>query len=210
MGFYSTHVVPRLAEKSLGTGEIMKHRGHTCEGLTGCLVEIGFGSGLNVEKYPASVTHVYAVDPSEVARRLGAERIASSRVPIEFIGVDGQSLPLDDESCDSALSTYTLCTIPDVELALAEIMRVLRPGAPFHLLEHGLAREDRVSRWQHRLEPIQKRLGDGCHLTRDHDALLRNAGFEVDEVHEFYPKKTVKPAKPWSAFYRAVARKPAR
>lgn len=207
MGLYSTHVLPRITNKVLGTGEIMKFRGQTCEGLHGRVVEVGFGSGLNIEKYPAEVSHVYAVDPSLVGRKLGAERIAGSPIPIEFVGLDGQSLPLDDESCDSALSTYTLCTIPDVEAALAEILRVLVPGGCLHALEHGLAREEKVARRQRRFEPIQKRFADGCHLTRDPDALLRDAGFEIVEIDEFYPRRGVKAL---SAFYRAVARKPAR
>ena len=206
MGFYRNQVLPRITDRMLGTGEIMKYRGQTCEGLQGRVVEIGFGSGLNIEKYPDEVTHVYAVDPSMVGRKLGADRIAASHAEIEFVGLDGESLPLEDESCDSALSTYTLCTIPDVDAALAEVMRVLVPGGRLHALEHGLAREDKVIRQQRRFEPIQKRIGGGCHLTRDHDALLRDAGFEIEEIEEFYPKKAIKPL---SAFYRAVARKPA-
>lgn len=128
MGVYRSQILPRYINRALAAGEIMKYRGLTAEGLRGRVVEVGFGSGLNIEKYPTEVTHVYAVDPSLVGRTLAAERVAASPVEIEYVGLDGQSLPLADESCDCALSTYTLCTIPDVATALREVLRVLKPG----------------------------------------------------------------------------------
>jgi ubiquinone/menaquinone biosynthesis C-methylase UbiE len=105
---------------------------------------------------------------------------------VERVGLDGQSLPLPDDSCDAALSTFTLCTIPDVTAALAEVRRVLKPGGTLHFLEHGLAPDEKVRRTQHRLEPIQKRIAGGCHLTREIDDLIRAAGFEISELDEFY------------------------
>ena len=139
-----------------------------------------------------------------VVDALAEERIAASHVTVEHIGLDGQSIPLDDASCDGALSTFTLCTIPGVEAALAEVLRVLRPGGRFHFLEHGVAPDASVETWQHRIEPFQKRLADGCHLTRDPTALVRAAGFEVERSESRYAKGP----KPWSYFTRGAAIKP--
>lgn len=117
----------------------------------------------------------------------------------------GEAIPLDDASCDGALSTFTLCTIPGVEEALAEVRRVLRPGGRFHFLEHGLSPDPPVATWQRRLEPIQKRVADGCHLTRDAAELVRAAGFELVEVQSRYARGP----KPWSWFTVGIAIKPA-
>jgi ubiquinone/menaquinone biosynthesis C-methylase UbiE len=128
---------------------------------------------------------VWAVEPSVVARRIAAPRIAGSPVPIDLVGLDGQRLPLDDASADGALSTWTLCTIPDVERALAELRRVLRPGGRFHFVEHGLHPDPGTQKWQHRLEPVQKAWAGGCHLTRSAEELVTRAGFDLVEVaHE--------------------------
>ena len=127
-----------------------------------------------------------AVEPSGVGWKLAGKRVASSRVPVERTGLDGQSLRFADGSCDSVLSTWTLCTIPDVASALREVRRVLKPGGTFHFLEHGLAPDESVRRWQHRLEPVQKRVFGGCHLTRRPVDLLTEAGFTIREVDVFY------------------------
>lgn len=171
------------------------------------MVEIGFGSGLNVPLYPADVETVYAVDPSAVGRKLAARRVGASPVPIEFVGLDGQELPLGDESVDAALSTFTLCTIPDVTRALSELYRVLRPGGRFHFLEHGLAPEPSTARWQHRLNGLQQRLAAGCNLDRPVDRLVRGAGFEIAELHNDWLKGP-RPGKPWGYLYEGLAIKP--
>lgn len=204
MGIYREQFLPRFIDKTLGTGEIMKYRGQVTEGLHGDVVEIGFGSGLNCEKYPPEVSRVHAVDPATVGRKLAEDRVAATHADVRYVGLDGRSLPLEDESCDSALSTYTLCTIPDVERAIQEILRVLKPGGTFHVLEHGLAPDEKVARWQRRLNPVQRRLGDGCHLDRDHHALIGEAGFEIESSEQWYARGP----KPYSRFYRIVGRKP--
>jgi ubiquinone/menaquinone biosynthesis C-methylase UbiE len=159
-----------------------------CEGLAGEVVEIGFGSGLNVPYYPASVTRVAAVEPADVGWRLAAGRIKESTVPIDRAGLDGQSLPFADDSFDAAVSCWTMCTIPDIDAALRELRRVLKPGGTLHFVEHGLAPDERVQRWQHRFEPVQKRLFGGCHLTRPTAEMLTGAGFTISELDRFYEK----------------------
>ena len=204
MGFYREQVLPRLVDRTCGTADIERWRREVTAGLAGTVVEIGFGSGLNVPIYPAEVRHLYAVEPASTARKLAEGRIAESPVEVEHIGLQGESIPLDDASCDGALSTFTLCTIPGVEAALAEVYRVLRPGGRFHFLEHGLAPDESIATWQRRLEPLQKRLADGCHLTRDAQALVSAAGFEVEWVESRYAKGP----KPWSWFTEGAALKP--
>lgn len=204
MGLYREHILPRLVDRACGTAELRRWRAKVAEGLAGTVVEIGFGSGLNMAAYPREVTLVYAVEPSAVARRLAERRIAESGIRVEHIGLRGESIPLDDDSCDGALSTFTLCTIPDVEQALAEIRRVLRPGGRFHFLEHGRSPDASVAAWQRRLEPIQKRLADGCHLTRDPAELVRAAGFELERVESRYATGP----KPWTWFTEGVGVNP--
>jgi ubiquinone/menaquinone biosynthesis C-methylase UbiE len=154
--------------------------------LSGDVVEIGFGSGLNLAYYPPEVERVLAVEPSPLARRLAESRLGSSAVRVEFVGLDGQALDLADECADSAVSTFTLCTIPDATRALRELARVLRPGGRLHFLEHGLSPEPKVAAWQHRMTPLQKRVCGGCHFDRPIDQLLVSAGFEVVELENSY------------------------
>ncbi len=194
MGFYDTHVLPRLVHHVCGARTLDGMRRRVCAGLTGEVVEIGFGSGSNVEFYPPAITSVHAVEPSDAAWRLAGKRVAASPVPIERVGLDGQSLPLPDAAFDAALSTWALCTIPDPVTALVEVRRVLKPGGALHFVEHGLAPDVPVQKWQHRLEPIQKRVAGGCHLTRPTAELITTAGFELVELDEFYQRGAAKVA----------------
>jgi SAM-dependent methyltransferase len=186
MGFYGDQALPRILHAVGGMKAVVPLRERVCSGLEGDVVEIGFGSGPNVPFYPSSVRRVAAVEPADVGWKLAAERLRASSIPVERSGLDGQSLPFDDDSFDTALSTWTMCSIPDIERALAEVRRVLKPGGTLCFVEHGLAPDERVRRWQHRLEPLQKRLFGGCHLTREIPELLRDAGFEIIELDVFY------------------------
>lgn len=204
MGIYKDQVVPRIINWTCSTAGLVRWREKVCAGLSGDVLEIGFGSGTNVAHYPASVRRVFAVEPAPLARKLAAKHIERSPVTIEHVGLDGQRLPLGDESCDSALSTFTLCTIEDPHAALGEILRVLKPGGELHFLEHGIAPDASVARWQRRLNGIEQRVADGCQLIRDPLEMVKNAGFEVQWSEQRYARGP----KPWSYFTVGVAVKP--
>ncbi len=204
VGVYREQVVPRLVDRMCGAAGFDSWRARTVDGLAGRVVEVGFGSGLNVPHYPDTVEVVLAVEPADVARRRAEQRIRASPVRVEHVGLDGQEIPLDDASCDAALFTFTLCTVPDPALALAEVRRVLRPGGAVHFLEHGLSPEAGVARWQHRLEPVQRRVADGCHQTRHPTALVEGAGFVMRRNEQRY----VRGPKPWCWLTLGIGVKP--
>ena len=193
MGVYSKHVLPRILDVACNSKESHPQRRRVCEGLAGDVVEIGFGSGLNVPFYPPAVTQVTAVEPADVGWKLAGKRLRETRVPIHRAGLDAGSLPFPDDRFDAALSTWTMCTIPDIATAVRELRRVLKPEGTLHFVEHGLAPDESVRRWQHRLEPVQKRLFGGCHLTRRIVDLLRNGGFAISELDVYYEQGAPKP-----------------
>ena len=186
MGLWSTHITPRLVECGSTGPEMLDYRRRVCADLTGTVVELGFGSGPNLEAMPAQVSQLLAVEPSDVAWRLSARRRAASPVAVERRGLDGRALDLPDQSADAVLSTLTLCTIDDAAAALREVARVLRPGGALHFLEHGHAPDASVVRWQRRLEPLQARVFDGCRLTRRIDALVEASGLVMTDLDTGY------------------------
>jgi ubiquinone/menaquinone biosynthesis C-methylase UbiE len=202
VGFYNEQIVPRLTDLVLGGREFARLRARVASGLEGEVLEVGFGSGRNVPHCPPAVKRVRAVDPATVGRRLAAKRIAASAVTVEYIGLDGQDLPLENGSVDHVLTTWTLCTIPDVPRALAEIRRVLRSGGSLHFLEHGRSPDPKVARWQDRLTPIQRRIAGGCHLNKPIDRLLANA-LDVTRMANYY----VRGPKPLGYMFEGVATK---
>jgi ubiquinone/menaquinone biosynthesis C-methylase UbiE len=188
MGFYGERIFPRIVNLACNTAETRRVRELVCAPLRGEVLEIGFGTGLNVPHLPSGVTKLLAVDPMERGRELAAERIAESDVPVEFIGLDGQTLALDDASVDAALSTWSLCTIPDAVAAVREVARVLRPGGRFHFAEHGASPDEKVRTWQDRLNGVQNRIACGCNMNREIPDLVRAGGMEIEELETFYAK----------------------
>lgn len=186
MGWYEERVLPRIINKVLDNRQTRKVRSRVASGLTGEVLEIGFGSGLNLPYLPATVTRVSGVDPSGKAAELAAARIKATEVPVELVGLDGQQLPLADASVDSVLSTWTLCTIPDAVAAIREVRRVLRPGGSLHFVEHGAADDAGVRRWQDRLNGVQQRIAGGCNLNRDIAEIVAAGGLTISKLDRYY------------------------
>ena len=180
MAIWRDQLLPRCIDIALGTSEVSAWRAKCLAGISGVVVEPGFGSGLNLPHLPPEVTKVYAIDPAVVGQKLARGRVDASAIEVEHVGLDGQKIPLDDNSCDAGVLTFTLCTIPDSAAALAELRRVIKPGGTLHFVEHGLAPDASVERWQHRITPLQKRIADGCHLNRPIADLIAAAGFEIE------------------------------
>lgn len=186
MSWYEQRILPYIADFALSGKELDRLRARVASELSGEVLEVGFGTGRNVSHYPSTITNVRAVDPATVGRKLAAKRIETSSVPVEYVGLDGQQIPLDDSSVDHVLTTWTLCTIPDVHQALTEFHRVLRSGGSLHFLEHGRSPDTKVARWQDRLTPMQRRIGGGCHLNRPIDELLTEASLPATRLENYY------------------------
>jgi ubiquinone/menaquinone biosynthesis C-methylase UbiE len=203
MGFYENQIVPRITDLVMSRRELTPIRARVAASLDGDVLEVGFGSGLNVPHYPPAVARVRAVDPATIGRKLAAKRVAASTVPLEYVGLDGQTLSLESASVDHVLTTWTLCSIPDVDRALSEIRRVLRPGGSFHFVEHGRSPNNKVAGWQDRLTPIQRRVAGGCHLNRPIDQLVRNSGLELTHLQNYYAKGP----RPFGYMFEGIATK---
>ncbi|MBS43541.1 MAG: SAM-dependent methyltransferase [Nocardioides sp.] len=201
--WWDERVVPGLVDASLKGHEIGALRADVCTGLTGEVLEIGFGSGLNLRHLPAGVARLDAVEPSDRGWEMSERRRARHDLEVRRTGLDGQRLAAADDSYDHVLCTFSLCTIPDPLLALDEVRRVLRPGGTLRLLEHGIAPEPRTARWQRRLDPLERRFAGGCHLTRDVPALLERASYDVRSLTAAYLPGV--PRSPWTYGYRGTA-----
>ncbi|MDG1400626.1 MAG: class I SAM-dependent methyltransferase [Candidatus Binatia bacterium] len=187
MGFYETKVLPGMLDFAMRQPPIMKQRGKVVPRARGRVLEIGMGSGLNLGFYdPDRVEIVLGLEPSAELKGLAADRVREAPVPVEMVGLIGEDIPLEEDSVDTVLITYTMCTIPGVEEALSEMRRVLRPQGELLFSEHGRAPDANIARWQRFVEPLWKRMAGGCHLTRDVPELLRSAGFELAELDQLY------------------------
>ncbi|MCM3885053.1 class I SAM-dependent methyltransferase [Frankia sp. R82] len=184
MGFYEDQMLPRIIDVALGR-VVEAERARVTAGLRGDVLEIGFGSGRNLAHLPAQVSRLLVVEPAATGLRLAQRRIAAAAVPVDVVGRDGQRLELADASVDHVLVTWTLCTIPDVDQALREARRVLRPGGTLHFTEHGRSPRARVARWQDRLTPAWGRIFGGCHLNRPIDELVTNAGLTLQRLDHY-------------------------
>ena len=206
MSYYRKRVFPRLMDWALSRERVAALRSRLLESAGGHVLEVGFGTGLNLFHYPSSVTTLTALEPNPGMQRTARERIRHSRFPVDLRQESCYALPMEDGAFDCAVSTFTLCSLAEPERALAEVFRVLKAGGRFYFLEHGLSPAPGVARWQARLNPLQVRLGDGCHLDRDVPALVCAAGFSMAELSAYDMEKTPRVI---GHFYEGVALRPA-
>ena len=177
---WEERVLPRLTHKALQAEPALTWRRDVCAGARGVVLEIGFGSGPNLEHYPTSVTRVLAAEPADLAWELATERIRTFGRPVERVSTDAAHLPLADASVDTVVSTWSLCTVPAVEAALREARRVLRPEGTLRFVEHSLSPDEKVARAQRRIQPWWGPIAGGCHVDRDLTALMEDAGLTVE------------------------------
>jgi ubiquinone/menaquinone biosynthesis C-methylase UbiE len=193
MSFYEEKVVPHIINCACGTKPILKQREKVVPLASGTILEIGIGTGINLDYYDANkVDKVIGLDPSEASWKLASERAANLPFEVEFIGLPGEQIPLDDDSIDTVLVTYSLCTIPDPVTALEGMRRVLKPNGKLIFCEHGQAPDANIQKWQNRINPSWRVLFGGCNLNRDIPQLLQQGGFTVDSLDSMYLPSTPK------------------
>ena len=202
MNPYERYVLPKLIDVACSTGNVMKARSKIVPQARGEVLEIGMGSGLNLSFYDAKkVSSIVGVDPAAQMQTLARQRAADIRIPVEMIAADVQGIHAETDRFDTIVMTFTLCSIDDPIAALQEMARVLKPEGRLLFIEHGLAPDTSVERWQHRLTPFWKPMAGGCHLDRDIPALIRAGGFVIDELSEAY----LPGPRPMSYVYSGVA-----
>lgn len=185
MGFYADQIFPYLMDWVMGRSRFRELRQQTLASAQGSVLEIGFGTGLNLPHYPQAVTWLTAIDPADLLPGKVARRIAAASIPVEMVHLDAERLPFEAGRFDYVVSTFTLCTIPEPIAALREVQRVLKPDGTYLFLEHGRSDDPGVARWQDRLNPIQRVIGCGCNLNRPIDGLIRQVGLRVEQVERF-------------------------
>jgi len=187
LGFYERHILPFCLDKACGIGPIEKQRAKIVPLAKGRVLEIGIGSGLNLPHYnPEKVSSVIGVDPDAHIWARSEARRAAVEFKVERIGLSGEEIPMENDSADTVVVTYSLCTIPDPVLALREMRRVLKPGGEILFTEHGRAPDRQVEKWQARIDPLWSKLAGGCHSGRDIPELIRQAGLETLELYQQY------------------------
>jgi ubiquinone/menaquinone biosynthesis C-methylase UbiE len=188
MGFYDRHIFPRLLDLAMRNKEVVRYRAAVVPRALGTALEVGVGSGLNLPFYGSAVRRLYAVEPDDKLLGMARNNARSAAFPVEFLAHAGESLPLEDSCVDTVVTTFTLCTIADVQAALREMKRVLKPDGLLLFAEHGLAPDPSVQRWQNRLNPVWKRWAGGCNLDRRMDDLIVQAGFDFLDLSKGYAK----------------------
>lgn len=187
MSFYARHVLPRLIDLAMKNKDTTRLRQAWIPRARGEVLEVGIGSGLNLPFYSATVNHVYGVDPSLELQQMARKRLVDSATKVDFLTQSAaEPLPLPDESIDTVVSTWTLCSIPNPLDALMEMRRVLKPDGSVIFVEHGGSPDPPVARWQNRLTPVWRRFTGGCHLNRKIDDLIAGAGFNISELKTGY------------------------
>ena len=189
MGIYSSHIFPRILEWSLGNEVVARERRRALSRARGRVLEVGFGTGLNLPYYPDAVTNIVALDSERMLSKRVEERIRRSKTPVEQVRLDaGGGLPFEEDRFDTVVTTFTLCSIARVEEALAEMRRVLRPDGRYIFLEHGRSDKERAAKFQDFFNPVQRRIACGCNLNRKIDALVERAGMEIEDLDRYVLK----------------------
>jgi SAM-dependent methyltransferase len=186
MGIYEKHVLPWVLHIASGFGSFERERPKALAGARGTVLEIGFGSGLNIPHYGSGVDRLVGVEPLAGMVTKAQRRIKAAPFPVEVLPLRGEELPVEAGSVDAAVSTLTLCSIAEPERALANVRQALKPGGRYHFLEHGRAPEERVRRTQDRLNGVWGKLGGGCHLNREIDRLIAGAGFRIETLERYF------------------------
>ncbi len=192
MGFYSRVLFPRGCDFVMSMPMLAKYRKEVLADVAGNVLEIGFGTGLNLAHYPASISEIVTVDVNAGMNAMALKRIEQSPIHVHNLTLNGEKLPMEDESFDSVVSSWTLCSIKNVDQAMREIYRVLKPGGRLFFIEHGLSDEPKIQRWQNRLTPLQKILGDGCHINRDIKAIIEKPNLRIEKLDTFYMENSPK------------------
>jgi ubiquinone/menaquinone biosynthesis C-methylase UbiE len=201
---YSRRIFPCLCDLTLRTPIVAKHRQELLAHASGEILEIGFGTGLNLPHYPQHIRRITVVDPNPGMRRRAERRIEQSGIEVDERLASSEQLPFDEETFDCVVSTFTLCSVKDASQALGEVYRVLRPGGRLLLLEHGLSPDPKVRKWQRRMNLLQRRLADNCHLDRDIKSLVSDQRFANLELLEFYLERA---PRTHGYVYQGVAKK---
>lgn len=195
MSFYDDHILPHVINMACGTKPVLKQREKIVPQAEGRILEIGMGSGINIPYYnPEKVEKVWGLEPSEGMRRKAQTRVDAAPFDLEWLGLPGEEIPLDDNSADTIVLTYTLCTIPDWRAAVDQMRRVLKPGGKLLFSEHGKAPDEAVLKWQNRINPLWMKMAGGCQLNRDIPKLLREGGFDIKKLDSMYVPSTPKVA----------------
>jgi ubiquinone/menaquinone biosynthesis C-methylase UbiE len=193
MGFYSNVIIPFFYDSSMDSPQINEGRKNILSKITEEeILEIGFGTGINIKFYPDNVKKIIALEPNKGMVKQARKKVDQKKTRIEFVEQSGESLPFPDNSINAIVSTYTLCSIKNITSALNEIFRVLKTGGKYYFLEHGLADNSKTQKWQHRLNPIQNIWADGCNLNRDMKSLITDAGFKIIELKNYYMERDPK------------------
>ncbi|MBN7769031.1 class I SAM-dependent methyltransferase [Marinobacter daepoensis] len=193
MSFYEDRILPHIIDKACSMGQVMKLRSQVVPEARGTVLEVGMGSAINLDFYdPSIVERIYGLEPSAGMRRKAQANLQRSGIPVEWLDLPGEKIPLEDNSVDTVLLTFTLCTIPDWHAALLQMKRVLRPGGSLLFLEHGESPDEATRKWQHRITPGWRKLAGGCHLNRQIADLIKEAGFEIQTLENLYIPKSPK------------------
>jgi ubiquinone/menaquinone biosynthesis C-methylase UbiE len=204
MGLYRKFILPRLIDAAMRDQAAAARRVELIPKASGAVLEVGIGSGLNLPVYPRAITHLTGVDPSAELLSMARRKLGALPFPVDLFCQSAEQLPFDDESFDTAVVTWTLCSIPDPMQALGEVKRVLKSDGQLLFVEHGLSCDPKVQAWQHRLTPLWKRIGGGCHLNRKVDELISSAGFRVAELKADY----MPGPRPMTYTYHGIAEMP--